>query len=138
MNERSREYIVPTCLAPPPEPYSHSIRCGDFLIISGQVAFDENNNIVGINDPEVQVRQIWSNIQACVEAAGGSIQDVVRVVYYLSDIRIIESEIKVRSELFEKGRYPCASVIQVARLGLDDLLLEVEATAYIRQEEREK
>lgn len=136
MVQELREYLAPPRLAPPPEPYHHAIRCGDFLIMSGQVAFDEHNNIVGINDPEAQVRQIWSNIRACVEAAGGTIDDVVRVAYYLADINVIQAEMRVRREMFPGGNFPCATCVQVARLGLDDLLLEVEATAYIPRKDR--
>ena len=131
MTKHAKEYLNPSGLARPPEPYHHAIRCGDFVLIAGQVAFDQDNNIVGIDDPTAQARQVWKNIKAAVEAAGGTIDDIVRVVYYLADISVIKAEMEVRREMFPKGNYPCTTVIQAARLGLDGLLLEVEATAYM-------
>src|SRR3954452_12163689 len=64
-----RTYLEPAGIAPPPEPYSHAVRCGDTLYIAGQVAFDEDNRVVGIGDPRAQAERVWHNIRLAVEAA---------------------------------------------------------------------
>jgi enamine deaminase RidA (YjgF/YER057c/UK114 family) len=126
-----RTYLEPAGLAPPPEPYSHAIRCGDTLYIAGQVAFDEQNNVVGIGDPRRQAEQVWHNIRLAVEAAGGTLADVVKITIFLKDVRHAPAEIGVREQLFELGRYPICTLVQVANLGLPDLLMEVDAIAVL-------
>jgi 2-iminobutanoate/2-iminopropanoate deaminase len=124
-----RTYLEPDGLAAPPEPYAHAIRCGDTLYIAGQVAFDEHNEIVGIGDAHRQAEQVWRNIGLAVEAAGGTLADVVKITIFLKDIRHAPAEIAVRGRLFEPGRFPVCTLVQVANLGLPDLIMEVDAVA---------
>ena len=126
-----RTYLDPDGLAPPPEPYSHAIRCRDTLYIAGQVAFDEQNRIVGVGDPHRQAEQVWRNIGLAVEAAGGTLADVVKITVFLKDVRHAPAEISVREGLFEPGRFPVCTLVQVANLGLPDLLMEVDAVAVL-------
>jgi enamine deaminase RidA (YjgF/YER057c/UK114 family) len=126
-----RTYLEPAGIAPPPEPYSHAIRCGETLYIAGQVAFDEDNNVVGIGDARAQAERVWHNIRLACEAAGGTLADVVKITIFLKDIRHAPAEISVREKLFEPGRYPICTLVQVANLGLDDLLMEVDAIAHL-------
>jgi enamine deaminase RidA (YjgF/YER057c/UK114 family) len=127
----TRDYLEPRGLAAPPEPYSHAIRCGDTLYVAGQVAFDEQNEVVGIGDPRRQAEQVWHNIRLAVEAAGGTLADVVKITIFLKDIRHAPAEISVREKLFEPGRFPICTLVQVANLGLPDLLMEVDAVAVL-------
>jgi len=126
-----RAYLEPDGLAAPPEPYSHAIRCGDTLYIAGQVAFDEQNAIVGIGDARRQAEQVWENIRRAVEAAGGKLATVVKITIFLKDIRDVPAEISVRERLFEPGRFPVCTLVQVANLGLPDLLMEIDAVAVL-------
>jgi 3-hydroxyisobutyrate dehydrogenase len=126
-----RTYLGPHGLAAPPEPYSHAIRCGDTLYIAGQVAFDEQNQVVGVGDPRRQAEQVWRNIGLAVEAAGGKLADVVKITIFLKDVRDATAEISVRERLFEPGRFPVCTLVQVANLGLPDLLMEVDAVAVL-------
>jgi enamine deaminase RidA (YjgF/YER057c/UK114 family) len=126
-----RTYLEPAGLAAAPEPYSHAIRCGDTLYIAGQVAFDEQNQVVGVGDPRRQAEQVWRNIGLAVEAAGGTLADVVKITIFLKDVRHAPAEISVRERLFEAGRFPVCTLVQVANLGLPDLLMEVDAVAVL-------
>jgi 2-iminobutanoate/2-iminopropanoate deaminase len=126
-----RTYFEPAGIAPPPEPYAHVIRCGDTLYVAGQVAFDEENQIVGVGDPRRQAEQVWRNIGLAVEAAGGTVADVVKITVFLKDVRHAPAEIFVREQLFEPGRFPACTLVQVANLGLPELLMEVEAVAVL-------
>ena len=124
-----RTYLEPDGLAAPPEPYAHAIRSGDTLYIAGQVAFDEHNQIVGIGDAHKQAEQVWRNIGLAVQAAGGTVTDVIKITVFLKDIRDAPAEIAAREPLFEPGRFPICTMVQVANLGLPDLLMEVDAIA---------
>jgi enamine deaminase RidA (YjgF/YER057c/UK114 family) len=126
-----RTYLEPDGLAAPPEPYAHVVRCGDTLYVAGQVAFDEQNRIVGVGDPWRQAEQVWENIGRAVEAAGGTVADVVKITVFLKDIRHAAAEISVRERLFEPGRFPICTQVQVANLGLPELLMEVDAIAVL-------
>jgi 2-iminobutanoate/2-iminopropanoate deaminase len=127
-----KEIIHPSeGIHPLPWPYSHGIKVGNGLLIAGQVALDEELRLVGPGDAELQARQTWKNIQTIVEAAGGVISDVVRVMTYVADLDDVDAIHRVRREFFPEGDYPTATVVQVAKLGLPGLLLETEAFAII-------
>lgn len=116
---------------PLPWPYSHGIKVGNTLLIAGQVALDEELRLVGPGDAAAQARQVWKNIQAVCEAAGGSVRDVVRVSTYLARIEDADAVQDVRREFFPDGDFPVATMVEVQKLGLHGLLLETEAFAVI-------
>jgi 2-iminobutanoate/2-iminopropanoate deaminase len=128
-----RTYLEPEGLAAPPEPYSHAIRCGDTLYIAGQVALDEQNQIVGIGDPRSQAEQAWHNIGLAVDAGGGTLADIVKITVFLKDVRHAAAEISVRERLFVRGRFPICTLVQVANLGLPELLIEIDAVAVLNR-----
>ena len=125
------ERLTSAGLAPPPEPYVHAVRAGELVFIAGQVALDEDNRVVGPGDPSAQIEQCWRNISRALTAAGGTLRDVVKIVCYFKDIRHFPLELEVRQRLLGDGPYPVATVLQVANLGLDALLVEIDATAVV-------
>jgi enamine deaminase RidA (YjgF/YER057c/UK114 family) len=126
-----RTYLKPAGIAAAPEPYSHAVRCGNTVYIAGQVAFDESNRVVGVGDARKQAERVWHNIRLAAEAAGGKVTDVVKITVFLKDIRHAQDEIAVRKGLFQEARYPICTQVQVANLGLPDLLMEVDAIAVL-------
>src|SRR5262245_7175032 len=118
-------------LHPLPWPYSHGWKVGTTLFIAGQVALDEELRLIGPGDAEEQARQVWRNIQAVCEKAGGKVTDVVRVSTYLANFADVEAVHRARREIFPDGDYPVATMFEVAELGLPGLLLETEAMAMI-------
>jgi enamine deaminase RidA (YjgF/YER057c/UK114 family) len=129
MSERA--YLEPEGVAPPPEPYSHVIRAGKMVFVAGQVAFDENGDLVGPGDPRRQAEQCWRNIEACLRSAAANLSQVVKVVCFVADIRHVPQEIEVRRRLFSEGRWPVYTMVQVANLGREDLLFEIDVTAVL-------
>lgn len=117
-------------LCDPPEPYSYSVRAGNTIYLAGQVAFDEQMHIVGTTLGE-QAVQVWRNIESVLTANGATLADVVKVTYYLQDIRELPSEIAVRQQLFAPGRMPAVTALQAAALGLPGLKVEVDVIAVI-------
>ena len=122
------EAVEVEALCLPPEPYSYAIRAGNTLYLAGQVAFDRRGGIVG-ETVEEQARQVWQNIRDVLEAAGSSITDVVKVTYFMQDIREIAEEFPVREEVFAGRPYPAVTAIQAAALGLPGLKMEVDVIA---------
>jgi len=127
-----RVAISPPSLCAPPEPYSYGIKVGRTLHLAGQVALDPSGAIVGSTVGE-QAEQVWENILAVLEEAGGGAADIVKVLYYLADIRDFEQEMVVRRRVFDGLVLPAVTGIQVAALGLPGLLLEVDVTAELSQ-----
>lgn len=117
-------------LCEPPEPYSYSVRAGDTLYLAGQVALDEQMQIVGTTLAD-QARQVWKNIEAVLAASGATLADVVKINYFLADIRELPQEIEVRRTLFPPDRMPAVTAVQVASLGLPGLMMEVDIIAVV-------
>ncbi len=115
-------------LCPPPEPYSYAIEAGGALYLAGQVALDAEGRVVGATVEE-QARQVWRNIADVLEAAGSSLADVVKITYYMQDIREIADEIPLREELFSGRPLPAVTAVQAAALGLPGLKMEVDVIA---------
>ena len=72
-------YMNPGGIADPsPSGFTAVVKAGNTVYIAGMVAQDENGNVVGEGDAEAQTRQIWRNIGVAVQAAGGSLADIVK------------------------------------------------------------
>jgi enamine deaminase RidA (YjgF/YER057c/UK114 family) len=100
------------------------------VLLTGQVAWDENRCIVGVGDMRAQAQQVFRNIQATLRAIGGEIDDVVSIVTYVTTPEGLRDIHEVRTEFFSPP-YPVSTLVQVAGLVESDLLIEVTATAII-------
>ena len=103
--------------------YSQAIDTGNTIYLSGQVPIDPNTMELVEGDEE-QIRQVFKNIQAVCDAAGVSLDDIVKLNVYLSDLSVFAKVNEVMNELFSEP-YPARAAIQVAKLPLDSLI-EVE------------
>ena len=117
-------------LGSPPEPYEYAIQSGSTIYLAGQVALDNKGEIVGTTTEE-QSRKAWENISTVLAAAGSSVQDIVKVTYYLADIRELKEEMKVRREIFAGRPFPTVTAIQAAALGMPGLRLEIDVIAEV-------
>lgn len=111
-------------------PYSPAVRCGDWLVVSGMVSLDKNLQIVGPGDPERQWRTCYDNIKEIVEAAGGTLRDVVMLRSYMTDMRYLNYGMEIRKEYWDPP-YPSSTTIGVAALPQPEFLIEIEALAYL-------
>jgi enamine deaminase RidA (YjgF/YER057c/UK114 family) len=126
-----REYLVGAGVGEPPEPYCQVVRAGSLVFIAGQVALDENWQVVGLGDPLAQAEQVWRNLERAAVAAGGAVTDIVKITVFLVDVRHAAAEMEVRARYFDAGRWPVCTQVQVANLGLPELLMEVDAFAIV-------
>jgi len=109
-------------------PYSQAVRAGDFLFFSGQIPLDPvTGKIVG-QDAEEQSRQVLTNIQAVLAAAGLDFGKVVKTTVYLTDMRDFEAINRVYGEYFGAAA-PARATVQVAALP-KQVLIEIEGIAY--------
>jgi 2-iminobutanoate/2-iminopropanoate deaminase len=101
------------------------------LIISGQIAFDNKGNLIGKGDMAKQTEQAFLNIKSIVEDAGGTMNDVVKLGNFLTDISQIQTVRRVRDKFINTKNPPASTTVQVSKLVRDDLMIEIEATAII-------
>ncbi len=111
--------------------YSHAVQAGDTLYIAGQVALDADGNLVGESDIEAQVAQVWQNLRAVLAYAGGSVEDLVKITVFTTDIAHRPAIAAARDAVFPNGRYPASTFLVVQSLARPELLVEIEAIAVI-------
>ena len=126
-----REIIQPREVFDPRPRFAQVVKHGKVIYIAGQTSVDANGNLVGKGDIEAQTRQVFQNIQKCLEAAGATFDQVVKINVYSTDLDAHLGVIaKIRQEYLSKG--PVASTtVQVSRLVHPDWLLEIEAVAIL-------
>jgi len=130
--DQTKQYIHPAGVPKPLQPYTPVIKAGQMVYVAGQVPFDEHRNLIGAGDPTAQAEQCWKNIKLCLESAGASVSDIVKVVIFFADLQHVTYEMEVRRRHFPDGKFPVATITQVARVGTnDDVLMEIDVTAVL-------
>lgn len=110
--------------------YSRAVKSGNFVFVAGTTAVDEKGEIVGKDDFYQQAKFIYSKIEKALNEAGATLNDVVRIRTFVTDIKRWEEVAKVQGEVFENIR-PAATLVEVVALVNPDLLVEIEADAMI-------
>jgi enamine deaminase RidA (YjgF/YER057c/UK114 family) len=125
-------FASPEDLSTPPG-YSHvvSIPAGRLVWTAGQIAMDADGEVVGVGDWGRQARQVFENLTRALQAAGAGWSDVVKLTYFVVDMSGLATIRAVRDEFVDRGRPPTSTLVQVAGLAYPDLLLEVEAVAWL-------
>ncbi|MCS5549140.1 MAG: RidA family protein [SAR86 cluster bacterium] len=103
--------------------YSQAIEAGNTIYLSGQIPLDPKTMKL-VEGNENQIRQVFKNIQAVCESSEVSLNEIVKLNVYLSDLSVFSLVNEVMKELFSEP-YPARAAIQVAKLPLDSLI-EVE------------
>lgn len=116
-----------------PKGYSHVVKAGNQLFISGQVAIDSKKNIVGLKDPEAQTKQIFKNIYQCLSSQGVGLESIAKINIYVTSPEYISSFRKVRNNYFSAGQEPAATLVVVSQLASPELLIEIDAIAILPQ-----
>jgi 2-iminobutanoate/2-iminopropanoate deaminase len=103
---------------------------GKLVFISGMTARRADGSIAGVGDIEVQTRQVCENLKAAVEAAGGKMDDIVRVDVYVRNMEHFDAIHKVRAQYF-KPPLPASTMVEVTKMTSPDYLIEINAIAVI-------
>lgn len=106
------------------------------VIMSGQVPLDKNGQLVGKGDMVQQAEQVFRNIKGIVEGMGGTMNDIVKLNYLVTDLTQLPYVRNVRDQYINSQKPPASTLAQVTKLYRDDVLIEVEATAVIAKKGR--
>ena len=132
----SKETLNPPTLFPSRQ-YGFSqivkVSAGKMVYLSGQVAWDPEQNIVGKDDLESQTRQALKNVRTAIQTAGGTLADVVSLRIYIVQHKMAESHYVSEGlkTFFPGDSPPAATWIGVQSLANEDFLIEIEAVAVI-------
>jgi enamine deaminase RidA (YjgF/YER057c/UK114 family) len=110
--------------------YEHVARAGDFVFVAGQIAKDEAGNWVGLGNAGAQARQVYINIGRCLESAGATPRDVVKIDTILVDHADRDAVTAARLAFFGDHRPPHTGII-IAGLGSPEVRVEVQVVAYV-------
>ena len=131
-----RQIITSDKLQPAREDYSysHAVRVGNTIYIAGQVARDKDYKIVHKRDFLGQVRHAFESMKNVLEAAGASMQDVVKLTFYCTNLHDLVNINEVYEEYFGE-HIPAMTAVEVVRLWNPHFLVEVEAVAVVGEEQ---
>jgi reactive intermediate/imine deaminase len=124
------EAVTSETLSPPIGAYSHAIRAGQLLFISGQVAFGPDGAVVGVGDMAAQVAQVFANLDAVLAAAGADRGNLTHLTIYVVDMDGRAEVSKARAEYVVDPK-PASTLVGVNRLAHPDLLVEIDAIAVL-------
>ena len=115
-----------------PTGYSHvvEVKGGRTLYVSGQIAIDQSGAVVGKGDLMAQTRQVFENLKSALAGSGATLDDVVKITVFMTDVSEVQTFRDVRGHYFTK-ELPASSLVQVARLARPELMIEIEAVAVV-------
>src|SRR5215469_1398430 len=133
MSEPSAFELISPVSMHRPNGYSHlaRVKCGTPVFIAGQVALDTAGHLVGPGDFRAQAQQVFENLRAAVEAAGGTFSNIVKLNVYVVDRARLPEYREVRDRFIAVKNPPASTAVQVAALFRPEFLIEVEAVAVV-------
>lgn len=127
----SAQFFAPGEGGTPPvkAPLSAAARAGNLVWTAGQLAYDENGDLVGEGDVAAQTEQTLRNVEAALRVAGATMADVVKVTVWLTDTANFAAMNEVYRRWFDEPR-PVRACVRADLMG-QNLLVEIEATAVV-------
>ena len=126
---RIRKVISPEVPEPAPGTWSNCLVVNGVAYVAGMIARGKDGKIVDGDEYE-QAKDIFAKIRNLVEAAGGTMADVVKVSIFVTDIKQREKVWRARREVFSCD-FPASTLVQVAALAEPSVKVEIEAVAYL-------
>lgn len=122
------EILAPEGAIQPTGPWSLGSRAGDFIFVAGMRGIDPATNRL-VEGELARIRRAFLNMQLIAESEGASLRDAVRLVVYVTDMRLRALVNQVQEDLWGGGPYPPRTIVEVSRLNQDDIC-EVDGTFY--------
>jgi len=113
--------------------YSRAVRVFGLIEVAGTTAVDERGEVVGAGDPYAQARYALEKIGRALSEAGAGFENVIRTRIFVTDISRWEEVGRAHGEVFRDIR-PASTLVAVASLVRSDLLVEIEATAFVPED----
>jgi enamine deaminase RidA (YjgF/YER057c/UK114 family) len=126
------QVIAPERLAPSHGYSQVVVGNGRLMVVSGQISIDGSGGLVGPGDAREQAHQVFENLDICLTAAGGSFADVVKLTYYVTDLRAMAAVGAALRDHVDPAQLPASTAVQVVALLHPEALIEVEAMALLR------
>ncbi|OUT70568.1 MAG: reactive intermediate/imine deaminase [Synechococcus sp. TMED19] len=117
MSSKGLEAVETKAAPAPVGPYNQAVKAGGMLFCSGQIPLDPMTGVmVGDGDVEAETRQVLSNLESVLKAAGCTPQQVVRTTVFLTDLADFARVNAIYAEMFGQGVAPARACVQVAAL----------------------
>lgn len=109
---------------------SQGFRVGDLVIVSGQTANNEYGVLIGENNFDEQAEQVFRNLDKVLKAGGASLDSVIKVTIYLTDMSYFPKIVELRKQYFSKP-YPADTIVEINALASPEFMIEIEAVALV-------
>jgi enamine deaminase RidA (YjgF/YER057c/UK114 family) len=129
MSTAKKRVSSPQVPEPPPQTWSNCLVVGNQVFVAGMVARN-GDKLLGGDSMYEQAKAVFAKIKNLLEAAGGRMDDIVKVLIFVTDIKRREEVWKARREVFT-GDFPVSTLVEVRALAAPELLVEVEAIAIL-------
>lgn len=130
MAAKKQRYISPHVAEYPPGHWSNCLRVGDIVYVSGMTSRGNDLKTIEGDNAYEQAKVIFTKIRHCLEAAGAKIDDIVKMVIYVTDMKDNKEIWRARQEFFS-GDFPTSTLVQVAALASPQIRLEIETVAHV-------
>jgi reactive intermediate/imine deaminase len=101
------------------------------LFISGQAPISPDGALVGVGDFDAQTRQVFENLQTVVVAAEATLDSIVKLTVFLTDMSKLRDYMRIKAEFFGGGEQPASTAVGVTALARPEMQVEVEAFAVL-------
>ena len=128
VDQATRREVWVDTLGEPISHFTHGVRFGDFLFISGCGPNNAQEELIGGDDASAQAHQVLTNIGEILNAEGMEFADILKVTVYLTDINDRAKINPVRQRFFGKSR-PASTLVEVSKLAIPGMRVEIEAIA---------
>jgi len=130
MGHRKQRFISPAVAEYPPGHWSNVLRVGDMVYVSGFTSRANDLKTIQGQDAYEQSKVIFTKIRHCLESAGATMDDVVKLTIYVVNMADNKGVWKARQEAF-RGDFPTSTLVQVAGLASPEILVEITAEAHV-------
>jgi len=129
-SDMEKEIIKINGIKNPDSPFNHVVKAGNLLFLSSQLSADLKTNKILGGDIIKQARQALGNIKFLLESSGATMDDIIKIVVYMRDIKDFDQMNQVYREYFKKGQEPARVTIQ-AISPIQNIDIEIEAIALL-------